>query len=192
MNCSCGWCVSSIRPGLTPTTARPVRAPTAASERSRPRYTSSVGGLEPRRLLRVPQRGAAVLLGVRLPGTAELAHAQDWVHPSGAGPLTKDRSGLPRAPEGGRRQRQTRPRDVAAPRRTGRLHRLALGDAAQPGASCCLRHRTLPVLVAADGGLDRLAAERLLAGHLLGRDRLRGATQTAVVRAAGRVCAAVC
>ena len=44
-------------------------------------------------------------------------------------------------------------------------------------------------MVATDGRRDRLAAQRLLAGHLLGGDRLRRAAQAPLVRIATRVCA---
>ena len=62
---------------------------------------------------------------------------------------------------------------------------LALGRPAQPGARRPVRHRALPLLVAPHRGLDRLAAQRLLAGHLVGGDRRRRAPQAALVRAAG-------
>ena len=72
------------------------------------------------------------------------------------------------------------------------LRGLALGHAAQSGTCCHLRDRSLPAMVAADGGRDRMAAQRLLASHLVGGDRLRGAAQAAVVRLASRICAAQC
>ena len=49
------------------------------------------------------------------------------------------------------------------------------------------RAHALPVVVAQDGRRDRLAAQRLLAGDVVGRGRRRRAGQAAVVGAAGGV-----
>ena len=67
---------SSTRPAPTAPAARspPAATPTErAPQRPRPRHAPPVGGVEPRRLHRVPPRDAAVLLRVRLPGPADLA-----------------------------------------------------------------------------------------------------------------------
>ena len=90
----------------------------AAPERSRPRQPPSVGGLEPDRLHRVPQRDPAVLLGVRLPGPAGLAHADRLGARGRRRPARRRRRPeggreLPGPPEGRRRQRQAGPRHGA-------------------------------------------------------------------------------
>ena len=65
--------------------------------------------------------------------------------------------------------------------------RLALDDSAEPGAGGCLRHRALPQPVPAEHRRGRLAAERQLAGRLLGRRRRARDPQAAVVRLEARV-----
>ena len=161
------------------------RADRGAPQRPRPRHAPRVGGVEPRRLHGLPRCRSPVLLRVRLPGAADVGH------PAAGGPGRR-RAGrdqgppdLPAAPEGRRRQRQARPWAGPAPRRADRLRRLALGHPAQPGPGGGPRAHPLPLVVAAHRGRDRVAAQRLLAGDVVGRGRRRRATQAAVVGAAG-------
>ena len=111
-----------------------------------------------------------------------------WIHDE---PLTPDLARVPAPPEGRGRQRQARPRPGS---RTCRcpddFERLALGDTAQPGAGRRVRRRALPLLVAAHRRGTRLAAQRLLAGHLVGRRGRRRTAQAPLVRAQARVRAA--
>ncbi|URN11469.1 hypothetical protein LUW77_04275 [Streptomyces radiopugnans] len=117
-------------------------------------------------------------------GPPTWATLTQWIHDE---PMTPTSSALPAAPEGRGGQRQARPRHGTPPARAEDLRGLALGDPAQPGPRGRLRHRALPLLVAADGRGGRLAAQRLLAGHLLGGGGRRRAAQAAVVRAAPRL-----
>ena len=121
------------RPHASVHARQPVLPRRHPPERPGPRHAPRVGGLEPRRLHRLPRRRPPLLLRVRLPGAARLGH------PRAGGPQRRRRAAaeggprLPAAPEGRRRQRQARPRHGAAPRRARRLLRLALGHPAQPG-----------------------------------------------------------
>ena len=66
-----------------------------------------------------------------------------------------------------------------------RLRRLALrSPSCNQARAVAVRRRALPVARAALHGHDRLAAQRLLAGHVLGGHRRRRAAQAALVRAA--------
>src|SRR5690606_16358641 len=113
----------------------------------------------------LPRRRAALLLGVRLAGPRDVGdpHAGDLRRGARQG----DRDVLA-APEGGGRQRQARPRARPPPADPRGLRGLALGYVPQPGTRCRVRDRALPLVVAALGGLDRVAAQRLLARDELG------------------------
>ena len=76
---------------------------------------------------------------------------------------------------------------LAAPAAAGRHGGLALGDAAQPGPRRTDRRGTLPVAARRTARVRRLAAQRLLAGHVVGRRRRRRPPQAAVVRVARRL-----
>jgi hypothetical protein len=137
-------------------------------QRSGARHHARLGCVERTGLQRVPRLHCSVRLRIRLAGTAGLAH------PCRRGPRRATPARLPRdaAPsEGIRRQRQARTRACSALRRAVRDGGLALRHAAQPGARDPLRHRTLPFAAAAEHGHDPVAAERLLAGYVVGRDR---------------------
>ena len=119
----------------------------------------------------------------------------DWVHSVDGGQLAgvsdpKDDAKLPASSKSGGRQRQARPWLGPTPRRAEGLRELALGDPAQSGACGDVRNRSLPAMVAANCRCDRVAAQRLLARHVMGRNRLRGAAQATLVRIATRFCAA--
>ncbi len=96
-----------------------------------------------------------------------------------------DSPGMRAPPEGGRRRRQAAPRastrTCPPPRDFDDWHYLTQLNQARAIAA---RGRALPVAAAALHGRDRLAAQRLLAGHLLGGGRRRRPPQAAVVRAA--------
>ncbi|MFD0820608.1 glycoside hydrolase family 2 protein [Micromonospora zhanjiangensis] len=131
------------------------------------------------RLHRVPRLAAPVRVRVRLPGTAELGHPDpgDPRRPAAAG-LTRHAG----PPEGPRRHRQTGPGHGAAPARAPEHRRLALPDAAQPGPGRRRRHRAPAVARSVLRGRGVLAAQRLLAGDLLGGRGRRRPPQTPVVR----------
>jgi beta-mannosidase len=69
----------------------------------------------------------------------------------------------------------------------GGLRRLALSDPAQPGAGARLRYRALPLAAPALHGHHHVAAQRLLAGHVLVGRRRRRSQETPLVRAARRL-----
>ena len=106
---------------------------------------------------------------VRLPGAAGVVDAD---------PRRARRAAAAATPPGcccTRRPRTATPSSPAASRRTSAVPAghggLALGDVAAPGPGRRLRRRALPVLGTALRRHDRLAAQRLLAGHVLGRRR---------------------
>ena len=94
------------------------RAHRGAPQRPRPRHPPPVGGLEPRRLHALRRRRPPVLLGVRLPGPADVGHPRPArSHDGRRRPADQGRPDVPAAPEGRGRQRQARPRPGAPPRR---------------------------------------------------------------------------
>ena len=103
-------------------------------------------------------------------------------------PLAPDSPGMRAPPEGRPTATPSSQRglDAHLPR-AARLRRLALPDPAQPGPGDPARRRALPVATGRLHGHDRLAAQRLLAGDLLGGGRRRRPPQAAVVRAAPRL-----
>ena len=147
-----------------------------------------MGGLEPRRLhasTATTSRASARSSASRArPTWATLTRA---VHAADGGPLTKDDPAFllhQKAEDGnGKLDRGLAPH-LGVPDDFADWH---WADPAQPGARRPVRDRALPVVVAPDRRRDRLAAQRLLAGDLVGGDRRRRAPQAALVRAARRV-----
>ena len=127
---------------------------------------------------------AAVRRRVRLPGAAGVRDAAPGARRRAAGARLARHARTTRRPiDGDGKLRRGLDGHLPA---AARLRRLALPHPAQPGPGDRARARALPVAAAALHGRDRLAAQRLLAGHLLGGGRRRRAAQAAVVRAAPR------
>ena len=127
---------------------------------------------------------AALRRGVRLPGAACLVHARRRGARRAARPVRPADAG---APEGQPRQRQARARMAGPPARPRHHRGLALDHPAQPGARHPVRRRALPLPDAPQHRDDPVAAQRQLAGGVLGRRRLRRAPKAPLVRPAGRV-----
>src|SRR3954469_22619962 len=77
------------------------------------------------------------------------------------------------APEGAGRRRQARSEAGRALPAAAHVRGLALGNTAEPGAGADRGHRAPPILVTSVRWHGCVAAQRLLAGYVLGGDRRR-------------------
>lgn len=167
------------RPACPVRARQPVQPARAAPQRRGPRDDAPLGAVEPARLDHLPRTPTALCRRVRLAGSARVGDDD---------PLDQRRAAHPgvarddRAPEGRRGEHEARHRPRAALSRAGRDPRLALGDAAEPGRR--RRHGTgmVPVAEPAQRRRGRLAAQRLLARHLVGGHRRRRAGEAPPVR----------
>ena len=180
--CCPGSSPSSTRPGRTGRAAR-TRAATTVHPNDPAHGTMHIWDVwntdDYTQLPRVP---APVRRRVRLPGARRRTRRC-----AGRSPTSRWRPTRRACATTRRRSTATgsSPRGLAAHLpRAARLRRLALPDPAQPGPGDPARGRALPVAAGRLHGRHRLAAQRLLAGHLVGGGRRRRPAQAAVVRAA--------
>ena len=159
-------------------------APARRPPQPRPRHRPQLGGLGLRggqRLHPVPRHHPALLRRVRLSGPCQLRDHRPGGQRTAPGRGLRD-DAVP--PESGAWPGQAPPRHGPSPPARGGLRRFPLRYPAQPGPCSDLRDRALSLPLAGVRGHYRVAAERLLARHLLGRRRRRPTPQTALVRAA--------
>ena len=196
----CGYYRRAAPAASSPSSTPPARTPTGspcspghaldrgAPERPRPRHPPRVGGLEPRRLhapTATTSRGSARSSAsrARRPGPPCSARS--------ATPTARSRPRTTRPSCCTRRPTTATASSTAAWRRTSACPTTSPTGTGPPSSTRPGRsphaHHALPLVVAAHRRRDRLAAQRLLAGHVVGRGRRRRAAQAAVVRAAGGV-----